>query len=172
MSIALLVARLVLGLGLAAHGAQKLFGWYGGPGLKGMEGFMESMNMRPAKLFAFAAGMGEFAGGLLIALGFLGGIGPGLLVIVMLTAIFTVHWGKGFFSANSGWELPGTYIAGALAIDFAGFGIYSIDKAIGWSALGTDADRWIILGAAVVIALLNAGVRYLPHRPPSAIPAK
>ena len=116
MSEALLIARLILGLGLAAHGAQKLFGWFGGPGPKGMAGFMAGMNLRPPMLFGLAAGLGEFGGGLLIALGFLGGIGPGLLVVVMLTAILTVHWGKGFFVAGNGWELPGTYIAGEMCI--------------------------------------------------------
>ncbi len=167
MSTALLIARLVIGLGLAAHGAQKLFGSFGGPGPKGMAGFMASMNMRPPMLMGLAAGLGEFGGGLLIALGFLGGVGPGLLVVVMLTAIFTVHWGKGFFVGNNGWELPGMYVAGALAIDFAGFGIYSIDKAIGWSILGSDIDRWIILGVAVLIAFINSSLRFL-RRPASA----
>jgi putative oxidoreductase len=171
MSAAILIARLIIGLGLAAHGAQKLFGSFGGPGPKGMEGFMASMNMRPPMLMGLAAGLGEFGGGLLIALGFLGGIGPGLLVVVMLTAIFTVHWGKGFFTSGNGWELPGMYIAGALAIDFAGFGAYSIDKAIGWSILGSENDRWIILGAAIVIALINSSVRFLP-RTASASAAK
>jgi putative oxidoreductase len=171
VSAALLIARLIVGLGLAAHGAQKLFGWFGGPGPKGMEGFMASMNMRPPMLMGLAAGLGEFAGGLLIALGFLGGVGPGLLVVVMLTAIFTVHWGKGFFTAGGGWELPGMYIAGALAIDFAGFGVYSIDKVMNWSMLGSESDRWIILAAAVVVALINASVRFLP-RPASATAAK
>jgi len=171
MSIALLVARLIVGLGLAAHGAQKLFGWFGGPGPKGMEGVMASMNMRPPMLMGLAAGLGEFGGGLLIALGFLGGVGPGVLVVVMLTAIFTVHWGKGFFSGSGGWELPAMYIAGALAIDFAGFGVYSIDKALGWNILGTESDRWIILAAAVAVALINSSVRFLP-RPVSASAAK
>ncbi len=168
MSIALLIARLILGLGLAAHGAQKLFGSFGGPGPKGMAGFMESLNLRPPMLFGLAAGLGEFGGGLLLALGFLGGVGPGLMIVVMLTAILTVHRGKGFFASNNGWELPGMYIAGALAIDFAGFGIYSIDKAMGWSILGSDRDRWIIIAIAIVIALLNASARSLPHRPTKA----
>jgi putative oxidoreductase len=172
MSAALLIARLILGLGLAAHGAQKLFGAFGGPGPKGMAGFMESLNLRPPLLFGLAAGLGEFGGGLLLALGFLGGIGPGLMVVVMLTAILTVHLGKGFFATTNGWELPGMYIAGALAIDFAGFGAYSLDKALGWSILGSETDRWIIAGIAVVLALLNASARYLPHRAANATVAK
>ena len=111
MSIALLIARLILGLGLAAHGAQKLFGWFGGHGPKGTGDFFEGVGWRPGVLFAVAAGLGEVGGGLLLALGFLGGIGPGVMILVMLTAIVTVHLGKGFFILN-GWELPGLYIAG------------------------------------------------------------
>jgi putative oxidoreductase len=168
VSIAFLIARLILGFGLAAHGAQKLFGSFGGPGPKGMEGFMASMNMRPPMFFGLAAGLGEFGGGLLIVLGFLGGIGPGLLAVVMLTAILTVHIGKGFFTAGGGWELPATYIAGALVIDFAGFGAYSLDNALGWNIFGTESERWIILGAAVVIALLNSSVRFLGR--PATVP--
>jgi putative oxidoreductase len=171
MSIALLIARLVLGLGLAAHGAQKLFGWFGGPGPKGMAGFMESMNLRPGMFFGLAAGLGEFGGGLLVALGFLGGIGPGLMIVVMLTAILTVHLGKGFFVTTNGFELPGTYIAGALAIDFAGFGAYSLDNAFGLNVLTTESSRWIIVGIAIALALINASARYIP-RPANATVAK
>ena len=166
MSIALLIARLILGLGLAAHGAQKIFGWFGGYGPKGTGDFFEGIGWRPGVLFAVAAGLGELTGGLLLALGLLGGVGPGVMILVMLTAIVTVHLGKGFFIPN-GWELPGMYIAGALAIDFAGFGAYSLDNALGWSIWGTENDRWIIIGIAVALALLTAGARYLP-RPASA----
>ncbi len=172
MTIALLIARVFLGLGLAVHGAQKLFGWFGGGGPKGTGGFMESLGLRPGVFFALAGGLGELAGGLLVALGFLGGIGPGVVVLVMLTAIFTVHVGKGFLTANGGWELPGLYIAGTLAIDFAGFGAYSLDSAFGWNVLATVNAKWIIIGCAVVLALLNVGVRYLPHRPANALVAK
>ncbi len=170
MIIALLIARLIVGLGLAAHGAQKLFGWFGGYGPKGTGDFFEGMGWRPGVLFAVAAGLGEVGGGLLVALGFLGGLGPGLIVLVMLTAIITSHLGKGFFIPN-GWELPGLYIAGALAIDFAGFGVYSLDNAFGLNVLTTESVRWVIIGAAVVLALLSAGARLLP-RPANATVAK
>ncbi|HEY8370791.1 MAG TPA: DoxX family membrane protein, partial [Thermodesulfobacteriota bacterium] len=63
MDAALLIARLILGLGLAAHGAQKLFGWFGGYGIKGTGGFMETLGFRPGALFAVAAGLGEVGGG-------------------------------------------------------------------------------------------------------------
>ncbi len=170
MTIALLIARLIVGLGLSAHGAQKLFGWFGGYGPKGTGDFFESVGWRPGVLFAVAAGLGEVGGGLLVALGFLGGAGPGLVVLVMLTAIITSHLGKGFFIPN-GWELPGLYIAGALAIDFAGFGAYSLDNAFGLNLLTTENARWAIIGVGIVLALLSAGARLLP-RPANATVAK
>ena len=170
MNAALLIARLILGLGLAAHGAQKLFGWFGGPGPKGTAGFMESLNLRPGMFFGLAAGLGEFGGGLLLAAGFLGGLGPGLMIVVMLTAILTVHLGKGFFTSGNGWELPGTYIAGALAIDLAGFGAYSLDQALGITIFQTVHERWIIVAIAIVLALLNGSLKFISR--PSATAAK
>jgi putative oxidoreductase len=171
MFIALLLARLVLGLGLAAHGAQKLFGWFGGYGPKGTGDFFEGLGWRPGTLFAVAAGLGEAGGGLLLALGLLGGIGPGVMIVVLLTAILTVHLDKGFFAPN-GWELASVYIAGALTIDFAGFGAYSLDNALGLNVFTTESARWAIIGAAIVLALLNAGVRLLPRSSASANAAK
>ena len=170
MFIALLLARLIFGLGLAAHGAQKLFGWFGGYGPKGTGDFFESMGWRPGVLFAVAAGLGEAGGGLLVAFGLLGGLGPALMILVMVTAILTSHIGKGFF-APTGWELPSVYIAGALAVDFAGFGAYSLDNALGLSVVATENLRWIAIGVAVLLALLSAGARLLPQ-PASASAAK
>jgi len=167
---ALLIARLIVGLVLAAHGAQKLFGWFDGPGPKGMAGFMESMNLRPGIFFGLAAGLGEFGGGLLVAAGFLGGLGPGLIIVVMLTAILTVHLGKGFFTSGNGWELPGMYIAGALALDFGGFGAYSLDQAFALTIFQTAQGRWIIVAIAIVLALLNGSMKLLSR--PSASAAK
>src|SRR5438034_9229732 len=79
LDLGLLLIRVVLGLIFAAHGAQKLFGWFGGYGLAGTGGFMESLGFRPGKTFAAEAALGEFVGGLLFALGFLGGVGRALL---------------------------------------------------------------------------------------------
>ena len=81
MAIALLIARLVLGGGMFAHGAQKLFGWFGGYGIKGTGGWMESMGFKPGNLFAAAAGLGEAGGGLLTALGIGGPLGPALVTV-------------------------------------------------------------------------------------------
>src|SRR5919109_3686243 len=96
-SAGLFVIRLVLGLAMAAHGAQKLFGWFGGHGLAGTGGFLEQqLGFRPGRLFALAAGLGEFGGGLLLALGFLGPVGPAIMIAVMIVAMRTVHVGHGF----------------------------------------------------------------------------
>ena len=105
MNEGLLLARLVFGLVMAAHGAQKLFGWFGGYGIAGTGNFFESIGFRPGRLFAALAGLGEFGGGLLLALGFLGPIGPALILSVMIVAAVSVHWGKGLFSTTNGIEV-------------------------------------------------------------------
>ena len=158
MAIVLLVARIVLGLGFAAHGAQKLFGWFDGYGIKGTGGFFEGLGFRPGAFFAIAAGLGEFMGGLLVALGLGGPVGPALAIVVMLVAILTVHIGHGFFVTKNGAELPLTYISGMLLLLFAGFGPYAIDAAIGLQAW-PESTSWIALGAAVLAALASALVR-------------
>jgi putative oxidoreductase len=159
MAIVLLIARIILGLGMAAHGAQKLFGWFGGYGIKGTGGFFESVGFRPGTFFATAAGLGEFAGGALTLLGFGGPIGPAIIILVMLVAIFSVHWGHGFFVSKNGSELPLTYIAGALLLMFGGAGLYSIDSLLGLSAVWPANLTWIALGAAIVLAFGNILVR-------------
>lgn len=159
MAMALLVARLLLGGALFAHGAQKLFGWFGGYGVKGTGGFMESLGFRPGALFATAAGLGEAGGGLLTAFGLGGPIGPALIIMVMIVAILSVHAPKGFWASNGGYELNTMNIAGALTLAFVGFGPFSLDAAFGAGEIWTDAARWIVIGAAVVLALGNMAVR-------------
>lgn len=159
MVIALLAARLLLGLGFFAHGAQKLFGWFGGYGVKGTGGFMESMGFRPGELFAIGAGLGEAGGGLLTALGLGGPIGPALIVMVMVVAIFSVHISKGYFNSNGGYELNLTNIALALALSFVGFGPLSLDAAFGVTGVWTDPARWIVLLAGVLLGFVNLAAR-------------
>jgi putative oxidoreductase len=159
MDIALLIVRLIIGLGLAAHGAQKLFGLFGGGGIAGTAPFFEKLGFRPGSLFATAAGLGELGGGLLVALGFLGPIGPAMGVMVMLVAIGSVHIGNGFFVSNNGWELNAVYIAGFVAVAFAGFGAYSIDAMVGLSLFAGAAQIWVVLAIGVALALVNLAVR-------------
>jgi len=164
MSIAFLIVRLILGLGLAAHGCQKLFGWFGGGGIVGTGKFFEALGFRPGTTFALMAGLGETAGGLLTVLGLGGALGPVLIVTVMLVAIFTVHIEKGYFNSNGGWELPASNIAAALAVAFAGPGSYSLDAALGLGFLYNPVHIWYALAAALVVAALNVLARR-PARP-------
>lgn len=159
MDFGILIVRLIVGLALAAHGAQKLFGWFGGPGMKGTAGFMESLGWRPGNVFALLAGLGEFGGGLLTVLGFLNPIGPALIIIVMLNAMFSVHIRNGFFAAANGVELPLMNIAGASAIAFAGPGAISLDALFGTTGFSTPSITWLIVVLAVIVALLNLSIR-------------
>ena len=170
MSAAFLIVRIILGLGLAAHGAQKLFGWFGGHGLAGTGGFFEQLGFRPGRLFALAAGLGELVGGLLTFLGLGGALGPVIVIMVMLVAIVSVHLGKGFFSATGGPELPLLNVASALALAFAGNGAYALDRLFGINFL-TGADQvWYAVAAAVIVAALNLLARRA-EKPAAAEPS-
>jgi putative oxidoreductase len=162
-SIFILIARLLLGSIFFYHGAQKLFGWFGGYGLKGTGGFFESaLGMKPGVLFAFVAGAGEVLGGVLTLLGWLNPIGPALIVAVMIVAIVTVHASKGFDNAKGGYEYNLANIAGAFALAGAGPGAYSLDAAMPVAALGTPNAAWIIFAIAIVGGLVSLVVRHPP----------
>lgn len=163
MDLGLLLVRLVA-LGLAAHGAQKLFGWFGGYGLAGTGGYFASIGHRPGRLMAAAAGFSELAGGLLVVLG-LGGPLAALLVIgVMIPAIAT-HWPK-FFAQDGGLELALTYLALATVFAFTGYGAYSLDAALGLTGLTSPAFAW----AAIAIGLLGGLGAVATRRAPAAQP--
>ncbi len=159
MALGLLLARLIVGLGIAAHGAQKLFGWFGGYGLKGTGGFFEQLGFRPGPAFALLAGLGEFVGGLLTAAGLFGAFGPALVIAVMLVAIVTVHWGHGFFAQNNGFELPLLYAVGAFVFAFLGEAAYSLDRALGLTLFATAGQAWALTGVAVVVAAIVLALR-------------
>jgi putative oxidoreductase len=155
MSIAFLIVRLILGLSFMAHGTQKLFGWFGGGGITGTGDFFEGLGYRPGKTFAAMAACGETIGGFLTLLGAGGALGPVLIVIVMLVAIGSVHYKRGFFVANGGWELNTAYIAAAVAVAFAGNGLYSIDGYLGMRFLTDPVQVGYAFAAAVIVAALN-----------------
>jgi len=157
MDTGLLVARVVLGLLMAAHGSQKLFGWFGGYGLAGTGGFFETLGFRPGRIFAAAAGFTEVAGGLLLALGLLGPLGPALIVSVMIVAAVTVHWQHGVFSQNNGVELPLVYAVAVAAIALIGNGAYSLDAMLGltWPA----EVVWTVLALGVIGGFANLAIR-------------
>ncbi len=100
----LLVLRVVLGVIFAAHGAQKLFGSFNGPGLKGTAGFHEQLGIRSPFAMAVLAGLAEFVGGLLVAVGFLTPLAAAALIVTMVVAALTVHVKNGFFAQTGGYE--------------------------------------------------------------------
>jgi putative oxidoreductase len=159
----LLIVRVALGLAIAAHGAQKLFGWYGGYGLAGTGGFFETIGFRPGKAFAAAAGTSEFLGGLLIAAGLLGGVGPMLILSTMLVAMLTVHAKNGFFATGNGIEVAFIYATAAVAIAFAGYGTLSLDALFGITIASTPAVVWGLLALGVVGALLTKALQRAPQ---------
>jgi putative oxidoreductase len=151
--LGLLALRLTTGGLIAGHGAQKLFGSFGGHGLKGTTGFMESLGLKPSKQWAALAGASEFGSGLLTALGFGGPIGPISMYGPMLMAWTTAHAGKPIWVTSGGAELPLVFISNAAALVLIGPGRYSLDKALGIKIPAIIS----VLTAAGVIAGIAAG---------------
>lgn len=164
MDAGLLLARIVLGLLMAAHGAQKLFGWFGGHGLAAVSGMFEGLGFRPGRPFALAASAGEAISGVLIATGFLGPIGPAMMVAVMIVAAMSAHWVNGLFAMKNGIELPLLYAAGGAALTLTGPGRYSIDAAFGFASAWTPAIAW----AALLVAVFGGFVALAMRRPTTA----
>jgi putative oxidoreductase len=158
--IGILVLRVVVGLILAAHGSRKLFGWFGGPGIKGTSGWLGSMRMRPAAFWAVMAGLAEFGGGLLLALGFLSPLGPVAIIASMLMATFLVHWPR-FWSTESGFEFPLTNLVIALAVAITGPGRYSLDAL--WNIAFPAPATLIVLLALTVLGLGAAFALRIPE---------
>ncbi|MGY5484104.1 DoxX family protein [Paenibacillus sp. ALE2] len=123
----LLLIRLVVGLLFVGHGAQKLFGWFGGYGPKGTGGWMESIGIKPGVLMAVAAGLMELLGGALFAVGLLTPLAALLITMTMLGAIVKVHGQNGIWATANGYEYPLVLIAVVIGIALTGAGSYSID---------------------------------------------
>jgi putative oxidoreductase len=149
---------------MAAHGTQKLFGWFGGYGLAGVGGYFESIGFRPGRTFALAAGLAETVGGLLVALGLLGPVGPAVVVSVMIVAGITVHWANGVFATDNGIEVPLLYGVVMAGLALTGHGEYSLDAALGLTSLWTPAVTWAVLAIGIVGGLGNLAIRrQAPH---------
>ena len=120
--------RLGAGAIFAAHGAQKLFGWFGGYGLEGTAGWMESIGLEPGLLMAAMAGSAEFFGGLLLIIGLLVRPAALMLAITMAVAIITVHLSNGFFLSNNGYEFGLALLAVSVSLVVRGAGNLSADR--------------------------------------------
>jgi putative oxidoreductase len=170
MTLGLLIVRLIAGLTMAAHGGQKLFGWFDGPGRRGTAGMMERLGFREPAVMASLAGLAELAGGLGLAVGFLTPFAAIAIVVVMLNAAFTVHLKNGFWNTAGGYEYPLVMSAIAVGIASTGAGDASADNALGFlGALSGDAWAAIVVVVAVVASTLTMAVgrrhQQLPGHP-------
>ena len=130
------VLRIPVGIILAAHGAQKLFGWFGGYGLEGTGQWMGSIGLEPGFLMALLAGSAEFFGGLALILGLL--VRPAALIsaITMVVAIVTVHAGNGLFMSNNGYEFGLALLAATVSLAIQGAGAFSADRLLARDTTG------------------------------------
>jgi putative oxidoreductase len=167
MTLGLLIVRIVAGLTMAAHGSQKLFGWFGGPGRDGTAGMMGRLGYREPAVMASLAGLAELAGGLGLAAGFLTPFACIAIVIVMLNATFTVHLRNGFWNTAGGYEYPLVMSAIAVGIAAMGPGDASADNALGFmGALSGDAWALVVVVAALVASTITMTVgRHHEHLP-------
>ena len=148
----LAVPRIVVGLLIAGHGLQKLAGWFGGPGLQGTAGFLGNLRIRAASRWAMALALAETVGGALMALGLLQPFGQLVVATVLLVAIALVHWPRGLWDTNGGFEHPLVLATVALASAAAPNG-WSLD-----GTLGIAVPAWISLPAAIAMAVVALGV--------------
>lgn len=170
----LLILRVVIGLTLAAHGSQKLFGWFGGPGLTGFSGATKRMGFRPPLFWAVMAALGESGGGLLLALGLLTPLGALGMMGSMFVALVKAHWSKGFWNGKGGIEFPLSLWTVAFSVGLAGPGAFSLDALIGWPV---NQPVPFVIASAVLMAALWMVIQVskpqaAPQQAPAAPPAQ
>ena len=167
MDLALLVLRLVVGLLFVGHGAQKLFGVFGGGGLEGTAGMFDNIGLQPGWLHARAAGTAEFLGGALIALGLFTPFAAAALIGVMTTAVITVHARNGIWNTNQGYEFNVVLSAAVFALAGIGAGAWSLDNAFGFDLHGViwavAALAVGIIGGVGSVILGRISARHEPH---------
>ena len=156
MNLGRLVARTVIGGLFIGHGTQKLFGWFGGPGIEGTTGMMRSLEMNPARRNALAAGLTETVGGALLTLGLATPFASSALIGTMITAIRKVHLPSGPWVSQGGYEYNLVLIAGLLALAEEQPGDVSVDRALGLDLTGV---KWSLAALALGAAASEASVR-------------
>lgn len=166
MDLGLFLLRLVVGTTIAAHGAQKVFGWFGGHGPTGTAGWLESLGWRPGRFYSALNGWAEIGAGSMLALGLVTPLAAAGVIGVMVVAIAAVHWKNGFFATAGGYEFNLVLIAAAAALAFTGPGSISLDRAAGLAFGGLD---W---GMAALVVGTAAGAVTLAARRPAAAPAQ
>src|SRR5919198_5363669 len=161
MSYVLLLLRVVVGGTMAAHGAQKLFGWFEGPGLEGVTGMLANFGFRLPSLLALGLALTESAG-VLFALGFLTPLVALGIVVVMLNAIALVHFKNGFWAGKGGYEFNLVLLTVAVAVAATGPGRFSLDRALGWDDNLSGLD-WgagvLVVGVAISLVTVLLGRR-------------
>lgn len=154
VSLGFLVLRLVTGLTLAAHGVQKLFGWFGGAGFAATAQGMQKQGFTPAWFWTSLTVLGEVGGGLSLAFGFLTPLGAAGAVGAMTMAVVKVHWRHGFWNRNQGLEFPLQLLASSLAIGLVGPASYSLDALFGIN-VPTPLLFGVLVAAALVVDLIG-----------------
>jgi putative oxidoreductase len=156
MAYGLLLLRVALGGIMAGHGAQKLFGWWGGPGMQGTAAICDNLVYRAPFLMALGLAVSESGGGLALATGLLTPLGALAVTVVMLNAIYLIHYPKGFWNANGGYEFNLLIAAAAVALAAIGPGRFSVDRAVGWDD-NITGPWWAlgVAGVAIVVAFLT-----------------
>jgi len=167
LSLGLLILRLGLGLTIAAHGAQKLFGWFGGSGPTRLKQGFEKQGLKPAWLWTSLVILGEFGGGISLVLGFLTPLGAAGVFGAMLMAIFKSHWKNGFWNSKRGLEFPLALLTMGVAIGLTGPGSYSLDALFGFAL--PEPLLFLVLTAAA--ALVDV-VGLLMTRPATVAPTE
>src|ERR687898_2681599 len=150
-----MIVRVAQGSLMAGHGAQKLFGAFGGPGVEGTSQVMEMLGLKPGQPWATLAGVSEFGGGVLTALGLLNPLGPLGVIGSMSIATTKAHWGKPIWVTEGGADLPVLNIAVSTALMIREPDKYSLDR-----ILGIRLPTWIgPLGlAGILLTVRYTGV--------------
>jgi putative oxidoreductase len=153
VAVGLLILRLVIGIIMAGHGAQKLFGWWGGPGMANWTAGMTRMRLRPATAWAWISAASELLGGIGLALGLLIPLPNFAILGAMLVAIALVHWPRGFWNSKGGFEFNLSILGAIAAIAFTGAGAYSLD-----AALRIHLPQPVTLIVGTIATLVGVGI--------------